>query len=156
AFAGILAIVGQSEANAGRSRRLGNANLVLYNLAQTPANVCNSSTTTTAGSASCVFYDVTKGNNSVPCVADGTTPPDCSAATGGLLITTVGTTNIPAYTTSAGYDLATGLGTLNVANLAAKWHTATLAATTTTTTVNGGTAPVHVNHATGVTLAAHV
>src|SRR5262249_54445024 len=36
------------------------------------------------------------------------------------------------------------------------WHNATLTATTTTTTVNGGTGAVTVNHATGVTLAAHV
>src|SRR5262249_5534416 len=155
AFAGIMALIGQSEATAGRSRRLGNANLVLYNLASVAANVCNSSTTpVTPPSATCVFYDITKGNNSVPCVA-GTTFCSSASGAGGVLVTGP-TTKPPAFTAAAGagtltnYDMATGLGSLNVANLASKWHNATLTATTTTTTVNGGTGAVTVNHATGV------
>jgi pro-kumamolisin-like protein/Big-like domain-containing protein len=159
-FAGILALVGQSEANAGRSRRLGNANLVLYNLASIGANSCNSSATPLTGSATCVFYDVTKGNNSVPC--KGGAAADCSAATGGVLVTVNGATKTPAFTAAAGtgavpgYDMATGLGTVNVANLATKWPTATLTATTTTTKVNGDVIPVTVAHNVGVVLSAHV
>ena len=67
AFAGIMALVNQNMVSNSLSGRQGNANFVLYPMsaAQTEAN-CNSS----AGPASnCVFNDVVKGNNSVPCFA---------------------------------------------------------------------------------------
>jgi hypothetical protein len=151
-FAGILALVGQSEFNAGRSRRLGNANLVLYNLAATAANSCNSTTTPLTGSATCVFYDVTKGNNSVPCSGGSLNCSSATAGTNGVLVTVNGATKTPAFTAVAGFDLATGLGTPNVTNLASKWHTATLTATTTATKVNGVTTTVTINHGASVTL----
>jgi len=46
AFAGVIALIGQSEATAGRSRRQGNANFVLYKLGQTATNSCDSSSRT--------------------------------------------------------------------------------------------------------------
>src|SRR5712664_810053 len=153
AFAGIIALIGQSEAALGRSRRQGNANFVLYKLAQTPSNFCNSSTQPLAPPATCVFYDVTKGNISVPCAGGS---PNCSSTTSGtngVLVTANGTTQTPAFTTGTGYDLATGLGTVNVANLAAAWPTAlgTFNGTTTTLLINNSATPAVIPHGTAVT-----
>lgn len=153
AFAGIIALIGQSEAAAGRSRRQGNANFVLYKLGQTASNSCNSSTQPLAPPATCVFYDVTKGNISVPCAGGS---PNCSSTisgTNGVLVTVNGATKTPAFTTGTRYDLATGLGTVNVANLAAAWPTAlgTFNGTTTTLLINNSTTPAVIPHGTAVT-----
>ena len=48
----------------------------------------------------------------------------------------MGTAVAPSFQATAGYDLATGLGTVNVANLATAWATAGLTATTTTITAS--------------------
>ena len=62
----------------------------------------------------CIFYDVTAGTIAMPCVS-GT--PNCS------------TTNpvdlygvLSGYATTSGYDLATGLGSVNIANLVNNWN----------------------------------
>ena len=129
-FAAIMALVNQ------KLGRQGVANYVLYSLAQTAANVCSSSTAPATGS-SCVFYDVTKGNNSVACVGGS---PNCSntstaANQFGILVSPANSTT-PAFSASAapGYDLATGLGTVNVANLLAKWASPGRTATAVTLT----------------------
>ena len=119
AMAGIMALVEQQT-----GARQGNANYVLYKLAaqQTPAN-CNS---TSGSGSSCVFNDVTTGTIAMPC-AKGS--PNC-------------TTNLSSdqygilsgYTATSGYDLATGLGSINVANLVAKWSAVTLTPSVTTLT----------------------
>jgi hypothetical protein len=158
AFAGIIALIGQSEAALGRSRRQGNANFVLYKLGQTAGNSCNSSSRTdpmVPAPAGCVFNDVTKGNISVPCAGGS---PNCSSTTSGtngVLITTSGTTQTPAFTTGAGYDLATGLGTVNVANLATAWGTAvgSFKGTNTSLKLNGATAQVTITHGQSVAAA---
>ncbi|HYL86063.1 MAG TPA: Ig-like domain repeat protein, partial [Candidatus Angelobacter sp.] len=168
-FAGIIALIGQSEATAGRSRRQGNANQVLYKLAQTAANSCNSSTQPLAPPATCVFYNITKGNNSVPCAANSPagTSPNCSsttAGTNGVLVTVSGATKTPAFTATAGsgsipsYNLATGLGSVNIANLATAWGTAagSFKATTSTLKINGSTTPGTIAHGTAVTAAVTV
>ncbi len=108
-FAGILALVAQSAKS-----RLGMANFVLYPLAASQNDAgCNASGTP---KSSCVFNDVTQGNNSVP----GQT-----GAAAGL-----------------GYDLATGLGSINAANLAANWASVALRSTTTTLTLS----PTSITH----------
>ena len=163
-FAGIMALIGQSEFNAGRSRRQGNANQVLYKIAASPANSCDSSATPLTGSTTCAFYNVTHGNNSVPCAAGS---PNCTITTGttsGVLFTTIGTTQTPAFTAAAGtgsipsYDLATGLGTVNVTNLATAWGTAVGAfkGTTTTLKINGSSTPGTIAHGTPVSAAVTV
>jgi hypothetical protein len=151
-FAGIIALIGQSEAAAGRSRRQGNANLVLYKIAATAGQSCDSATTPLTGST-CSFNDVRKGNISVPCAGAS---PNCSSTTSGtngVLVTVNGTTKTPAFTTGTGYDLATGLGTVNVANLAAAWPTAlgTFKGTTTTLLINNSATPSTIPHGTAVT-----
>jgi len=97
-FAAIMALVNQK-----LNSRQGQANFVLYPLAasQNAAN-CNSST---GPQSSCVFNDITQGNNNVP----------------GQLGSSAG----------AGYDLATGLGSVNAANLVASWNTVSFRPTNT-------------------------
>jgi hypothetical protein len=154
AFAGIMALVNQGQATqADPAPRQGNANYVLYSLFQkqtkaTPAINCNSSATP---SPTCTFYDVTRGNsalpsgvgtNSVPCAPAS---PNCSSnlatETNGVLITAPGSTT-EAYTVAAGYDLATGLGSVNIANLVNNWSSALNfkpSNTTLTAALNGQT-----------------
>ncbi len=150
AFAAIMALINQ---NNGRQ---GNANPVLYKIAATSGQSCNSSSEALSGST-CAFNDVTKGNNSVPCVG---TSPNCSSTTAsgtGVLVSTASPTT-PAWTTAAGYDLATGLGSVNVTNLATQWPLAagSLHPTTTALTVNGSTSTVTITHGASVAAKATV
>jgi hypothetical protein len=126
AFAGILALVSQSQGGA----RLGQANYVLYNLANQP------------GVFSSAFHDVTAGNNSVYCASGSL---DCG-------------TNLfeTGYNAATAYDLASGLGSVDIAQLIKSWTKATFTSTTTTFTINGGTAPVSITHGQSVTLSASV
>jgi subtilase family serine protease len=73
------------------SKRLGNVNSILYSL---------------AASAPTAFHDITAGDNKVPCVQGSTNCPS-----GG----TIG------YDAGTGYDLASGLGSVEVFNLATSW-----------------------------------
>ncbi len=132
-FAGIIALVNQKT-----GQRQGNANYALYNtysLAKNAGKVCNSSSLAGAQLTSnpCVFYDTTKGNVSVACVGGS---PNCSNASAaanqfGIMTTTNGGTT-PAFGATAGYDRATGLGSVNVANLLASWASSASIGTTTT------------------------
>jgi subtilase family serine protease len=102
-FAGIMALVDEKFGPQGQ------ANYTLYNLAAKESSSfsqCNASSTTTLPASSCVFNDVTVGNNTVP------------GQTGFLAAT--------------GYDLATGLGSVNVNELVANWNSTSFSATTTT------------------------
>ena len=131
AFAAIMALVNQST-----GQRQGNANYVLYLLAGRSGASCNSSSFTnpaTPPPSTCIFYDITKGTNTVAC--DGGSPNCSNSAVGGFGVLTsgVGVDNgNPAFTAVTGYDLATGLGSINVGNLLANWTSATRTATTTT------------------------
>ena len=124
AFAGILAMVVQS-LGAGTSR-LGLANNVLYNL---------NATDSTAG----IFHDVTAGNISQPCVS-GTT--GCLA--NGFL---------EGWNAGTGYDLATGLGSVDISKLVSSWEAAHFTGTTVTLTANGSASTLSVVHGTSVKLA---
>jgi len=109
-FAGIMALV--DEQMGGRQ---GQANYVLYRLAAAQAAYpaqCNGSSTSGPPAATCIFNDITLGNNVVP-GEQGTQ-----------------------YPASAGYDLATGLGSVNITNLITNWNTVTFNPTTTTLTLN--------------------
>ena len=113
--------------------RQGQADYVLYQLAaqqQKAGTACNASGASLPNSA-CVFYDVTVGNNSVP--------GEPAYPTG-------------AYSSTAGYDLASGLGSVNITNLVNAWNTVSFPATTTTLTLNGGTTAITVAHGTQVTV----
>jgi hypothetical protein len=150
AFAAIMALINQ---NNGRQ---GNANPVLYKIAATSGQSCNSSTENLSGST-CAFNDVTKGNNSVPCAGSSLNCSSTTASTTGVLVSAASPTT-PAWTTAAGYDLATGLGSVNVTNLATQWPLAVgnFHATTTALTINGGTSTVTITHGTSVKAVATV
>src|SRR6266436_1126298 len=126
-FAAIMALVNQQT-----GQRQGVANYVLYSLAKTAANVCSSSAASATGNT-CVFYDITRGNNSVACVGGS---PNCSNQTSGQfgIMATANGGSTPAFKAGTGYDLATGLGTVNVTNLLAKWASPSLIGTTVTLT----------------------
>jgi hypothetical protein len=134
-FAGIMALVNQKLAmTGGPNTRLGNANYTLYKLASQSGASCDSSTVALTGN-SCIFYDITKGNNSVPCNPN---TPNCGAAPPGLdnfgVLVDPNNPNNPAWSTTPGYDLATGLGSVNANNLVNAWSTVTFAPSTTTLT----------------------
>jgi len=128
AFAGIMALIGQYT---GSSQ--GNANYELYTLAGdeygTPATpntealgVCNAGQGNQA-SGTCLFYDVTMGDTAVPC---GTGSPNCYTVSAGDkqgVLSTSTSSLVPAYPAGAGWDFATGLGSVNIANLVDGWTT---------------------------------
>lgn len=135
AFAGIMALVNQ------KYGRQGQANYVLYPLAsQFPS----------------AFNDVTVGTNAMPCATNvvsatvngsAVTYPvkDCQSVTGPLTVTdpTFGTTSegeigltpgTHAYDATVGYDLASGLGTVDAYNMVSNWGAVKLGGSTTTLT----------------------
>jgi Bacterial Ig-like domain (group 3) len=145
AFAAVMALVNQAI-----GQRQGNANYVLYALAANDANYaggsCNSATPPLAA---CVFNDVVQAsnsngvewNNSVACVGGSPNCSQSSASLFGILVLN----NTPAFVAGAQYDLATGLGSLNVGNLLTKWSSASRTPTMTalsnpnpTTPTSGG------------------
>lgn len=131
-FAGVMALVNQKTGSAQ-----GVANYDIYKLAAIQYNGSLACDSLSAGGASdCIFYDIAKGSNAVPCFkyVPGCTLDDPVNDILGVL---------PGWDASIGYDKASGLGTLNVANLVNAWNTAasTFAATTTTLTLDSPTYP---------------
>jgi hypothetical protein len=117
-MAGIAALLNQKEGSAQ-----GALNPGLYNLAATPTNT--------------VFNDVTVATSAVSnCVV--TTPSMCNNSTAG---TTGLSGGLSGYLVTAGFDEATGLGSINVANLLTNWISTTVATTTKLTSL----APTSVN-----------
>jgi subtilase family serine protease len=105
---------------------LGNINPEIYSLAATDYST--------------VFHDVTTGNNNVPCEIGST---DC-------------TTSPIGYSATTGYDLASGWGSIDVANFVDAYTTSSTSApvATTTSVSSSPTSPVTVN--TAITLTATV
>ena len=151
-FAGIMALVNQ------KYGRQGQADNVLYALkTQFPA----------------AFHDITAGTNSVPCNTTAVTDPftgallqpvDCIGVSGGGPSITdptygnategqIGTGSTPEYNAGAGYNLATGLGTVDANVLVTDWNkvtqpgasSTTLTVSPTTFTHGSNTTPVSIN-----------
>ncbi len=117
AFAGMLALVKQKTGS-----RLGQADDVLYSLAKT--------------GYSTVFHDITTGDNSVNCeITNG----GCSETYGGYYF-------MDGYNAVAGYDMASGLGSVNASKMVSNWTSTALAATTSSLELNGATAPLSITH----------
>jgi len=116
-MAGIMALIEQKN---GVSQ--GQANYIFYKLAAMDDRAaCDSSKRTDPTQAnSCNFNDITMGSNSVP----GLTGYGTSSAE---------------WTAAAGYDMATGLGTVNAESLATNWKNVTFQASSTSLTLSGGT-----------------
>ncbi len=118
--------------------RQGNANYVFYPLAAQTGSSCDSTGTP---ASSCIFYDVTVGTNAMACT---TGTPNCVTNTNGDQNGV-----LSGYSTTAGYDQATGLGSVNVTNLVDNWSSISFQPTTATlslspTTITHGSA-VNVN-----------
>jgi subtilase family serine protease len=131
-LAGIQALVDQKKA-----ARQGNPNPVYYALAKTEYGAagnagCNSTKGKSAKN-SCVFYDVTLGDNDVNCTTgaqlgvagNGITsngPVNCDMS--GMSMGVLSTSNAkykPAYKATTGWDFSTGIGTVNAKNLVNAW-----------------------------------
>jgi hypothetical protein len=128
-FAGMMALVQQKTASP-----LGNVNYVLYKLGNTQysgsgAASCTSDNAVTGNS--CMFYDVTDSNDAVPCFT-GTTncTPAVAADEFGIL---------PGFNAGPGYDLVTGLGSVNAYNLVENWSSATATFLPSTTSISATT-----------------
>ena len=107
----------------------GNPDPILYDLARleygsasdpntSQLKACNSNLGNGVAS-SCIFNDVTSGNNTVPCYGTN----DCYGSTlndYGILSKS-DTKFLQAYPTKTGWDFATGLGSINVTNLVNAW-----------------------------------
>jgi hypothetical protein len=116
-MAGIQALVNQK---AGGPQ--GNPNPFYYQLAASEygssgSSACNSSNGNGVAS-SCIFYDVTLGDMDVDCT--GTANCYLPSGTIGVLSTSNSSFN-PAYGTTTGWDFATGIGSVNAANLVNNW-----------------------------------
>ncbi|MFP5226319.1 MAG: protease pro-enzyme activation domain-containing protein, partial [Acidobacteriota bacterium] len=103
--------------------RLGQADTILYQLAK--------------AKYATVFHDVTVGNNSVPCVSAS---PNCG--TNGFLT---------GYNAGSNYDVATGLGSVDVNQMITNWNSVALTSTSTTLQLNGSTAAYTGVHGASVT-----
>ena len=121
-MAGVQALI-----NAHMGARQGNPNYRLYQLAAREygtggSSSCNSSLGNAVGS-SCTFYDVTLGDIDAPCQALAGTLYNCYLPSGTYgVLSTSNASYQPAYGTQTGWDFATGIGTVNVANLVTNWN----------------------------------
>lgn len=108
--------------------RLGQPAPILYRLA--------------ASKYSTVFHDVTVGNNSVACASGSSNCGSNGFLTG--------------YNAGTGYDLATGLGSIDVAKMIQNWTSVALASTSTTLNLNGSTSAYSGVHGASITFNAGV
>ena len=132
AFAGIVALVNQFTGSSGQ----GNANYVLYKMASSSAQTSHACGATSNPATGCIFYDVTSGTIAVPC-AKGS--PNCTVSKGSDVYGV-----LSGYSAGTGYDLATGLGSVNAFNLVHNWIQPTTSSTTTLS-LNAGAA-VNITH----------
>ena len=146
AFAAIVALLNQQT-----GARQGNVNYGLYGLAFNDSNYTNGNCNASVGNtpaATCVYNDVSKGNIGVACVLGATSNADgstnwCNPGNGtntNFGVTVINGTNTVAYGARAGYDAATGLGSVNVTNLLNRWSSFSRTSTNTTlSNLSGGT-----------------
>ncbi len=133
-MAGIQSIVNQYAGS-----RQGNPNPTYYSLAKTEygasgSSSCNSAQGDAAGS-SCIFYDVTQGDMDLVCTGSH----NCFRPSGSYGVLSTSTSAYkPAYGTNAGWDFATGIGTVNAFNLAMAFG-----ANPTTTTLSAAPATIN-------------
>ncbi len=110
AMAGIMAMVVE------KYGRQGQANQTIYPLAKQHPEI---------------FHDVTVGGDVVPCVQGS---PDCSLST--AQNNTNGIDTLGKYTAAAGYDLASGWGSIDASLLLSNWNDVAFAPTNTTLSVS--------------------
>jgi hypothetical protein len=128
-FAGIMALVNNQMAtlNTALGPRQGLANFGLYRLAAQENSIlseCNGSSTTALPTSNCIFNDVTVGNNAVPGELNYGSPT-------------------AQFQAGVGYDMASGLGSVNITNLVNEWNAFTFNPTTTTLALGQMTGIAH-------------
>ncbi len=153
-MAGVMALINQKTGSAQGLAAPG-----LYKLAAAQ-NYSNCSAEKVTNSSSCYFQDIDNGltaasgpafsgaeTNTMPCDLNngeeggdgagpfnGTTSPNCVAINSGDVVgTLVSSGTTPGYNSAVGYDLATGLGSLNVANVVNNWPSISVTGTNTAT-----------------------
>ncbi len=117
-MAGIQALVDQKTGS-----RWGNPNVVLYGLAAAEyGSDGNPACLASRGkkiAPTCVFHDVAEGDMDVDCTGSY----DCYLPSGQYGVLSSSTTRYrPAFRAGTGWDFATGLGSVNVANLIKAWR----------------------------------
>ncbi len=122
AMAGVMALINQK---AGGPVGSPNANLYALAAKQTYSG-CSSETV--ANSSNCLFNDIDMGTNAMACDYTSASP-NCSILYSGDVVGI-----LPGYSAVRGFDLATGLGSLNVANVvnAGGWQAASAPAVSLT------------------------
>jgi hypothetical protein len=132
-MAGVMGLVNQKTGAAQ-----GNPNAELYKLAASQSySNCSAERGNGAPvtSSSCLFNDIDTGTNAMACDYDAyvnSPSPNCTRIHSSDVVGI-----LPGYSAVRGYDLATGLGSLNVANVVNAW-TATVGAGSTTVSVAPG------------------
>jgi hypothetical protein len=133
AMAGIVALINQKSGAAQ-----GSPNAGLYALAA-KQTYSNCSAESVSASSTCYFNDIDQYTNAMPCAAGS---PNCTATQ-----STVGYTDVigilTGYTATTGFDLATGLGSMNIANVVNAWTKATPGSTAPTVTVSPSPASIN-------------
>ena len=124
ALAGVMALINQ------KYGRQGNANYVFYQLAS-------------GDSAASIFHDISLGTIAMPCFMGSpncviSNPPDLYGILSG-------------YNAGTGFDLATGLGSVDVGALVTDWNTASTSASSTSLELNGAQAAVSAVHGSAIT-----
>jgi hypothetical protein len=124
-MAGIQALVNEKTGS-----RWGNPNTVYYQMAYSEyngrangASYCNSTTVPKTGNT-CVFYDVTQGDNAGACEANRSGYLINCYKTAGVVYGVLSTSLIydqPAYVATPGWDFTSGIGSVNAWNLIQKW-----------------------------------
>src|SRR6185437_15934435 len=125
AFAGVLALVVEQLQSATPNVRLGQADYILYPLSKQHA---------------AAFHDVITGNNSVVCTAGSTDPTIAGECNANGFLTGYDATN--------GFDLATGLGSVDATQMVQNWSSVVLKPSTTSLTVS----PVSITHGQSVSV----
>jgi len=123
AMAGVMALINQKAASPQ-----GNPNSELYALA---AKQSYSSCSAESAASSCYFHDIDTGNNAAPCYEGS---PNCPSPPSGDVLAIIG-----GYSAAAGYDEASGLGSLNVANVVNTWSASSTLLTPTVTATPAST-----------------
>ncbi|HTV33548.1 MAG TPA: S53 family peptidase [Methylocella sp.] len=118
--AGIQALINQKM----NGEAQGNPNYVYYRLAaqEYGANGFSAGSSTKGNmiSRSCVFYDITLGDNDMDCA----NAIDCYRPSGAIGVESTSDSNyVPTYLATTGYDFTSGIGTINAANLVNSWAT---------------------------------
>ena len=144
AMAGVMALINQKT-----GAPQGSPNAELYKLASQQTYSACSAESVTAGSTSCYFNDIDQGTNAMPCDYSAytkTPSPNCTPLHSGDYIGI-----LPGYSAGTGYDLATGLGSLNVYNVVHAWP-AINGSTASTVTVTPQFSTINSNNTLSVTV----